>query len=227
MKARDEKRTFWVWPLACALVLGSSVLWAGDFYVIPAGKKSYAPVAKTGQKLCYKSEAPWGACKCGTSHCPAGQDGGLEKGVAWPAPRFTDGGDGTVKDNLTALVWLQESNCYSLRTWEEALTDASTLADGVCSLSDGSSAGEWRVPTMKELLSLVDWGFHDPALSNASGTAKWTEGNPFLGVWGFCWSSTTYEGSTDEAWGLNFSSGSPLHQSKAGLMSVWPVRDAR
>jgi hypothetical protein len=31
----------------------------------------------------------------------AGNDGYLEKGVAWPDPRFTDNGDGTVTDNLT------------------------------------------------------------------------------------------------------------------------------
>ncbi|MCW9078616.1 MAG: hypothetical protein OQK74_05525, partial [Gammaproteobacteria bacterium] len=44
-----------------------------------------APVAKTGQ----------------TSSWAPGDDGDLEKGVAWPSPRFTDNLDGTVTDNLT------------------------------------------------------------------------------------------------------------------------------
>ena len=35
----------------------------------------------------------------------AGDDGELQVGVAWPDPRFTDLGDGTVADNHTGLVW--------------------------------------------------------------------------------------------------------------------------
>ncbi len=33
-----------------------------------------------------------------------GSDGNLQKGSIWPNPRFTDNGNGTVTDNLTALV---------------------------------------------------------------------------------------------------------------------------
>ena len=50
-----------------------------------------ANVEKTGQTVYYST----------------GDDGYFEKGVAWPAPRFTDNGDGTVTDNLTGLIWLK------------------------------------------------------------------------------------------------------------------------
>ncbi len=33
------------------------------------------------------------------------------KGIAWPAPRFTDNMNGTVVDNLTGLVWLKNADC--------------------------------------------------------------------------------------------------------------------
>jgi hypothetical protein len=60
--------------------------------------------------------------------------------VAKPAltPRFRDRGDGTVKDNLTNLIWLKDANCFGPQTWDNALDAANTLADdpaipGLCS----------------------------------------------------------------------------------------------
>jgi len=82
-----------------------------------------APLAKTGQTV---SIAP-------------GDDGALQKGVAWPNPRFTDNANGTVTDNLTGLVWLKNANCLQvMRGWSTALSDANNLANGACGLSDGS-----------------------------------------------------------------------------------------
>ncbi len=34
----------------------------------------------------------------------AGEDGDLQKGLAWPDPKFTDNVDGTVTDNMTGLM---------------------------------------------------------------------------------------------------------------------------
>ncbi len=47
-----------------------------------------------------------------------------------------------------------------------------SLKEGDCGpdpnfvLSDGSSAGDWRLPTMKELCTLIDYSKRDPALPN-------------------------------------------------------------
>ena len=57
-----------------------------------------APVPKTGQ----------------VSSFVTGDDGDLRKGVSWPVPRFVDNLDGTVTDNLTGLMWLQEGNCLGI-----------------------------------------------------------------------------------------------------------------
>lgn len=46
----------------------------------------------------------------------AGEDGDLQKGLAWPSPRFTDNGNGTVTDNLTGLIWLKNADCFGFVT---------------------------------------------------------------------------------------------------------------
>ena len=120
-----------------------------------------APVEKTGQ----------------TSSYNLGDDGDLEKGVAWPNPRFTDNGDGTVTDNLTGLIWLRDANCSVFnapRSWEDALNIiVPQLEDGFCQLMDGSIPGDWRLPSVKELQSLIDFGEANPPLPS---------GHPFTNV---------------------------------------------
>lgn len=132
----------------------------------------------------------------------AGDDGDLEMGLAWPSPRFTDNGDGTVTDNLTALVWLKNMNCFGQQTWADALASAATLNSGECGLSDGSVEGDWRLPSITELYSLIDTGRSSPALPI---------GHPFTGVqFGYYWSSTTYPEMTSYAWSLSMGAGSDM-----------------
>ena len=101
-----------------------------------------------------------------------GQDGELQRGVSL-SPRFLDNGDGTISDDLTGLVWLQDANCFGASTWSDALASANTLADGSCSLTDGSAAGDWRLPNIRELQSLIDYNELEPAM---------TPGHPFVNV---------------------------------------------
>jgi len=144
-----------------------------------------APVPKTGQTQCYDVEGTLIPCS-GTD-----QDGNLRRGFSWPNPRFSDNGDGTATDNLTGLVWLKNANCFGLRNWVTALYDCKALASGSCGLSDGSLAGDWRLPNVKELQSLIDFAYDRPALSNVEGTAQWSEGDLFSSVSnGYYWSST-------------------------------------
>jgi hypothetical protein len=163
-----------------------------------------APVEKTGQTTSYAT----------------GDDGDLEKGVTWPSPRFTDKGDGTVKDNLTGLVWLKDANCFGQRNWAMALTDCNTLNSGECGLSDGSAEGDWRLPNVRELHSLIDYSQEDPAM---------TSGHPFTNVWygepsSLYWSSTTDAGEAGTAWGVTMGGGGVDDPGKTDSGHVWPVR---
>ena len=85
---------------------------------------------------------------------------------------------------MIGLVWLKNANCFGGRTWPDALTDAAELNSGECGLTDGSSAGDWHVPTVNELQGIIHYDYYSPALSNAAGTAKWIEGDSFSGVQG-------------------------------------------
>jgi hypothetical protein len=127
-------------------------------------------VPQTGQTTCWRLGG--GQISCDEPE-GIGQDGDIQAGVAWPTPRFSDRGNGTVRDNLTGLIWLQDADCFSSRPWTQALTLANTLASGTCGLTDGSRAGDWHLPNIRELVSLMDYGHADPAL---------TPGHPFVNV---------------------------------------------
>ncbi len=147
---------------------------------------------------------------------PAGSDGALQKGVALPNPRFTDNGNGTVTDNLTGLIWLQNANVFGPKAWVQALTDCATLDSGEGGLTDGSAEGDWRLPNVKELYSLIDLGSAGPALPS---------GHPFTGVSNnACWSSSTYAVNTASALNVYLNAGFVSLDSKTATYYVWPVR---
>jgi len=106
---------------------------------------SYSPIA-TGQTTVYE----------------VGDNGTHQTGVA---RSYTDNGDGTVTDNYSGLVWQKcsvgqnnDSSCSGTATgmnWQDA--------GNYCSSS--SLAGKsWRLPTVNELVDLVDYGKYNPAI---------------------------------------------------------------
>lgn len=178
-----------------------------------------ARVAETGQVTCYSGAGTVIPC-AGT-----GQDGDRRGGVAWPSPRFIDNGDGTVTDLLTGLVWLRNADCFDERSWTNALADANGLASGACGLTDGSEAGDWRLPSVNELRSLVDYEHFSPALSNAAGTAQWVTGDPFTRVRSDdYWTSSSDASIPQRAWSVYLDDGGVEPYNKNNGSYVWPVR---
>ena len=154
----------------------------------------------------------------------AGDDGALAVGVAWPASRFTDHGDGTVSDSLTGLTWLKNAGCLAPAVWTTALTEVNGLANGACGLSDGSKAGDWRLPNIVELESMIDASASNPALPAS---------NPFTGTSGaIYWSSTAYYGGqegTTNAWAVRLADGRYMNDINSNVMAtsvngVWAVK---
>jgi hypothetical protein len=134
------------------------------------------------------------------------------------APRFTDNANGTVTDNLTGLIWLKNANSFSVKNWEKAHSACKNLADDGSALTDGSKAGDWRLPSAKEIQSLIDFKNYDPAL---------TSGHPFINIQAtYYWTSTTYAGIGTLAWGVIMVNGYVYTNDKRRNYYVWPVRGA-
>lgn len=177
-----------------------SALKTGELHVVPvrdinantndvAAPEALIDLPKTGQAISYM----------------VGDDGDWQAGIDWPEPRFKDNGDGTRTDLLTGLVWLVNPECNAAGSrWDNAIDSVNALAqDGThtCDLTDGSIAGDWRMPNVLELHSMIDFGQDSPALP---------AGHPFDPVEQVhsTWTSTTL--SSDAAYELQLGNGSVI-----------------
>lgn len=125
------------WTALVTLLLGSA--WCAA----PPPAAAQAPacaLVDTAQSWCYNDfgQAIWPPR---TGSAFSGQDAQY----AGRAPAYTDNGDGTVTDRNTGLMW-QKARGVKL-TIGEARQGASALRLG--------GYGDWRVPTIKELYSLI------------------------------------------------------------------------
>ena len=128
-------------------------------------------IVDTGQVDCYDDAASIG--------CPAaGEDFyGQDAQYAGNAPSYTDNGDGTVTDNVSGLMWQQrpdrdgdgDIDATDKVTYDEAVAGASTLSLG--------GYDDWRLPTIKELYSLIDFSGIDPSGFEGTDTSGLT---PFI-----------------------------------------------
>jgi hypothetical protein len=137
-----------------------------------------------------------------------GDDGTIAAGVALPTTRMIDNGNGTVTDSVTGLVWLKQASCAQLQgTWSVSVAAVSALQSGQCGLTDGSTAGRWRMPNRKEMESLSD-----RIQTNEADffNAAWISADPGLNSLGavfsnfvslqYYWTSTTQAADTSNAW---------------------------
>ncbi|MDM8551967.1 DUF1566 domain-containing protein [Desulfobacterales bacterium HSG2] len=197
--------------------------WGVKTGTMTEGGSCTAAVPKTGQTKCYNASAE--------QPCPVAnfqdQDGQLQNGAGVAGDRFADNTDGTVTDNLTGLIWLKDANSANTTgydtdgkvTWANAFDfvgklnngDYGTGASGNCGQSD------WRLPNLRELQSLIDYGVTSPALPS---------GHPFTSVQTnyYYWSSTTCASSSSIAWGVYLDHGGVGYNNKSSTYYVLPVR---
>ena len=169
-----------------------------------------------------------------------GSDGDLQKGAS---QSFTDNGDGTITDNTTGLMWEKKSddgdpihdkdNTY---TWCGASCGTTNVMDGTITTtflaalnSGGGFAGhtDWRIPNANEQASIRNLETVNPATYSAFNTgcaASCTVTTCSCTQSDFNWSSTTYQLSPANAWGVNFSGGLQFAAIKSNNEFVRAVR---
>ena len=115
------------------------------------------------------------------------------------AKSYTDNSDGTVTDNHTGLVWQKDhkDNGATL-SWAAAIDYAATLENGVDGLTDGSSTGDWRVPSFIELATLPDMSYPSSSYLNSVFTQTGWDST----CYGY-WSSTTVPSDASSAYYLD------------------------
>ena len=155
-------------------------------------KSTLLPIPQTGQVVSYSE----------------GDDGAYQYGIAFPNPRFTEDGE-TVTDNMTGLVWLKNTNWFKITyTWGKALA--------MCKYLSVDTFNDWRLPNVRELMSLVDYGHAGNILP---------AGHPFYDVRpDVYWSSTTFAADTNAAFAMHMQNGAWTMVSKKTRFYVWPVR---
>mgnify|MGYP000052905118 CR=1 FL=1 len=130
------------------------------------------------------------------------------RGEAEGIMNFVDNGNGTITDKNTGLIW-QKGSPDSTMDWNSSLTYCENL----------TLAGyeNWRLPTIKELISIVDYCQYDPAINIEffpnTASDKY-------------WSSTTNVSDANKAWALDFYMGRPTNgYYKGNFCKVRAVRN--
>lgn len=164
-----------------------------------------------------------------TSAAPSCDDGSGD--------RYVDCGNGTVTDTQSGLVWLQDVNCFGTLTWSDAMLTIAGLASGDCGLTDGSSPGDWRLPSIEEwaaaLADAVALSCVSPSLTDDVGTICLTDvsmsaftnlAGPLAATPRF-WSATTVEATPGNVRTMTLVDGSTSGVfSKLNANFAWPVR---
>jgi hypothetical protein len=110
------------------------------------------PIVDTGQTKCYNASAEMTCPSSGASFY------GQDAQNTGRQPSYKNNGDGTITDLNTGLMWIQARG--SKVTWDAAVSGASTSRVGGYS--------DWRMPTIKELYSLIDFTGKSAATDAAS-----------------------------------------------------------
>ena len=136
-------------------------------------------------------------------------------------PLFVDNGNGTITDLNTHLMWQRDDDDKDYN-WYEATgvahaynPNAETDVCGELELPAG--VNDWRLPTKKELLSIVNFGQNNPAIDSV-----YFAGTDAVGYW----TSSPYAASDLNAWLVNFGNGQVSYAGKSGAYRVRCVRSS-
>jgi hypothetical protein len=160
----------------------------------------------TGQTKCYNSAGTETTC------LDAGQDGSyLVNRMS-----FTDNGNGTVTDNITGLMWQQQDD-GATHNWYQATGtfdgDYNSDTKNVCAELTTGGYSDWRLPTKKELITIVDYSKTYPTPS-IDAVFLQTQTQPY-------WTSTEHSQYSAAGWQISFYNGDAAAQWKHVSTSMY------
>ncbi len=215
------------------LTAGGGTAWAGDNF--GAGFSTWPD---TGQTTCYDGAGTVIACPVEGKPFH-GQDAQYQE--TGRARSYTSLSYGTstgpimVRDNVTGLTWEVKQNrdgfedytnpndADNTYTWcdifvgDQGTCGTNDTKDFIDALNSAKFGGysDWRLPTLKELATLVDYSRFDPSIDYGVFPSTVSAGY---------WSSTTIESSTSSAWLVDFYGG---NDDNDGTLSSYYVRAVR
>ena len=122
-------------------------------------------IVDTGQSRCYDNQAVIRPPEAGQPfHGQDAQNAGHQ-------PAYRDNGDGTVSDLNTGLMWQQDPGAK--KTYDRAVAGATSCRTG--------GYADWRLPTIKELYSLINFSGIDsgPQRTGASAARPFIDSDMF------------------------------------------------
>lgn len=126
------------------------------------------PIVDTGQINCYDNSKQ--------ITCPSYKDAfyGQDAQYIGNKPAYKDNGDGTITDPNTRLMWQKDPG--EKMTFNEAVSRADSF----------SLAGydDWRLPTIKELYSLIIFSGIDPGMNSSSNLTPFIDTKYFVFEYG-------------------------------------------
>jgi len=162
------------------VLLLPALLWAGTIQL-----------PDTGQTTCY--DGAGNTITCPTPDQPLAQDGTYIINPLF----YTENSDGTVTDNNTGLIWQKDDDTILHNRYQASGTYDATYnptSRNVC----GELGTGWRLPTKREMMSIVNFGAYSPAIDTTYFPT--TKSMSY-------WSSTTGPYSPWGAWVVDFKGG--------------------
>ena len=183
---------------------------------------TFADGTLTGTYECPECPPEYGLPWTGqTTVYQANDDGTYQKGYTLTRPivkgvgshRFTDNGDGTISDAATGLMWVKDPIAAPGAPFNAAMNWSNAIIN--CEALNFATHTDWRLPNVKELLSIMDY----------EGAPRYIDAVFFPNtVFANYWSSTTLLFMTNMAFWCSYSLGSSDATLKSTVFYVRPVR---